>query len=247
MRVKPQPLAQVAHTGEGRLARVLPMIGLNQRSTNHSTRAPPRAPPPKFPAWSHAAARACAGAVSIVAINPPQLACTSAIVQPPTKKSAVRSFRCEAPSSGHAADRQKAVADAPSASQVRRRSLTSTTGVQRNIKAGGSAKSASMRAISSTETPALLSRNGSAVPANPTYIPRGKTSKPKAQGVGHRRGSHMLKRAYQFGDCASRTIKCVSFRSACMNFAWAADIVGGPPICGGWRTADENQQHICSG
>jgi hypothetical protein len=48
------------------------------------------------------------------------------------------------------------------------------------------------------------------------------------------------------GDRSRDGSMFVSFRSACMNFAWAADIVGGPPIYGGWRTADENQQHICS-
>jgi hypothetical protein len=44
-----------------------------------------------------------------------------------------------------------------------------------------------MRAISSIETPAPLSRNGRAVQMNPTYILRGRISKLNAQGVGHRR------------------------------------------------------------
>jgi hypothetical protein len=45
---------------------------------------------------------------------------------------------------------QRAVTDAASTSHVRRRSLTSTIGVQRSMKIGGSCRSAPMRAICST-------------------------------------------------------------------------------------------------
>jgi hypothetical protein len=58
-----------------------------------------------------------------------------------------------------------------------------------------------MRAICSSGTPALLSRNGRAVQMNPTYIPRGRISKLKTQGVGHRRGSPMMSAAYQLRTC----------------------------------------------
>jgi hypothetical protein len=67
-----------------------------------------------------------------------------------------------------------------------------------------------MRAISSTGTPALLSRNGRAVQMNPTYIPRGRISKLKAQGVGHRRTLPMTNGAYQLRNCSVQKAFAVS-------------------------------------
>ena len=58
-----------------------------------------------------------------------------------------------------------------------------------------------MRAICSTGTPALLSRNGRAVQMNPTYIPRGRINNLKTQGVGHRRALSMTNAAYQLRNC----------------------------------------------
>jgi hypothetical protein len=97
---------------------------------------------------------------SFVAIRPPQLAATSATTQPQKNKSNVRSLKCDGPSSRLATNIQRAVTDAPSISHVLRRSLTSTTGVQRNINIAGTYRREPIRAISSTGTPALLRRNG---------------------------------------------------------------------------------------
>jgi hypothetical protein len=58
---------------------------------------------------------------------------------------------------------QSAVTDAPNISHVLRRSLISTTGVQRNIRIGGRFKIDPIRAISSNGTPARLRRSGRAV------------------------------------------------------------------------------------
>lgn len=82
---------------------------------------------------------------------------------------------------------QVAPLSAASTSQVRRRNLTSTAGVQRNMSIGGICRIAAIREICSTVAPDLLNRNGSAVQIKPMYIPSGRINTLNAQGAGHTR------------------------------------------------------------
>lgn len=85
---------------------------------------------------------------------------------------------------GHARQTQPALPAEASTSQLRRRNLTSTMGVQRNISNGGICRIAAIREMPSTGTPDLLKRKGRAVQIKPMYIPKGRISRPKAQGRG---------------------------------------------------------------
>jgi hypothetical protein len=143
----------------------------------------------------------CSDADSIVTVRPPQLAITSATTTPPPNRKTVSIFKCDRPNSEHDTHTQRAVTDAGSTSQVWRRSLTSTTGLQRNMKMGGSWRSAPMRAISSNRNPCAAEQNGRVVQMNPTYIPRGRINKLKAQEVGHRHTLPMTNTAYQLRNC----------------------------------------------
>jgi hypothetical protein len=86
----------------------------------------------------------CPGTESRVAINPPVPVATRANTMPAKNRMAASRFAREVLTSGQASHMQIAAPAAPSMSQVWRRSLTSTTGVQRNIRMGGIWSSAEM-------------------------------------------------------------------------------------------------------
>ncbi len=114
-----------------------PTAGRDARPASQITAALPSAPPPSCPAFCHADALACAGAESIVTKSPPHATDTVESARPAHKRSAIICPKWEASIKGIAKQKHNDDARAPITSQVLRRSLTSTSGAQRNWRAAG--------------------------------------------------------------------------------------------------------------